>query len=86
MDPLLRMWPKVQAILAPWSKSMFVIAVQKLMATFEPSVNFAKEKYNKLHDMMVVSPSSVLQSTCNAQQALPWGTLRPFSMRFFKPG
>lgn len=31
-------------------------AVQKLMATFQPSVDFAKEKYGKAHDAVVSNP------------------------------
>ncbi|CAK0763214.1 hypothetical protein CVIRNUC_003035 [Coccomyxa viridis] len=31
-------------------------AVQKLMATFQPSVDFAKDKYGKAHDVVVSNP------------------------------
>ena len=35
--------------------------MQKLMATFQPSVDFAKDKYGKAHDVVVVTFCTQLQ-------------------------
>ena len=36
--------------------------MQKLMATFQPSVDFAKDKYGKAHDAVVVTFCTQLHS------------------------
>ena len=35
--------------------------MQKLMATFQPSVDFAKDKYGKAHDAVVVNFHTAVQ-------------------------
>ena len=39
-------------------------AVQKLLATFQPSVDYAKERYGKAHGAVVVGLPSSLRAAC----------------------